>query len=110
METQHTPGPWHWSHEYKNSLGEPTWSILDSTGFGVLSCDEPNSPQNVNQADAALIAAAPCLLEALRLVQQLGMRRDGRNRVLSAVDAAVAKAMNVPPNARNQPPADRAAG
>lgn len=65
METKYTKGPWRWSDRFQTSDGRLTFSLLGADGFGILSCDgDANSPQNVNVADAHLIAAAPELLEA----------------------------------------------
>jgi hypothetical protein len=62
----HTPGPWHWSDRYRDSHDGSTWSLCGDDGFGILSCDgDANSPQNVNIADAHLIAAAPDMFAAL---------------------------------------------
>lgn len=64
-----SPGPWRWSDAYKSSQDERTWSLIDGDGSGILSCDgEGNSPQGLGKqgiADAALIEAAPDLLEAV---------------------------------------------
>jgi hypothetical protein len=66
-ETKFTPGPWKWTDSYKSDDGRDTWSLLGNEGYGILSCDgEGNSPQNVNNADAHLIAAAPDMYEAMQ--------------------------------------------
>jgi len=62
----YTPGPWYWTDDVQARDLCDTWSLIDDQGFGVLSCDGlANSPQHVNPSDAALIAAAPSLAEAL---------------------------------------------
>ena len=61
----HTPGPWHWSDEFKTGDDRKTWSLIsDADGYGILTCDgEENAPQGINDhANARLIAAAPDLL------------------------------------------------
>jgi hypothetical protein len=73
---RHTPGPWLWTDEYGATNGERTWSLVSgANGYGILSCDGlANSPQEIGgngQADAALIAAAPELLEALQAFMAL---------------------------------------
>ena len=58
MSTQHTPGPWRYDYE-PGYCGE----IIASNGKEVATfTDEPNAP------DARLIAAAPDLLDAAKLV------------------------------------------
>lgn len=63
---RHTPGPWEWTTNYTSSTNEPTWSLIDGTGYGILSCDGiGNSPQGLGgtgHANARLIAVAPELL------------------------------------------------
>jgi len=63
METKFTPGPWRWSDAYTNDTGDDTWSLIGSDGYGVLSCDVPNSPQATHPSNAHLIAAAPEMYE-----------------------------------------------
>jgi hypothetical protein len=68
MSEQHTKGLWYWSQEYRGSDGQPAWSLLGANGYGILSCDAANAPQDLGTtgaADARLIAAAPDLLAAL---------------------------------------------
>lgn len=68
-KTKHTRGPWHWSNHYRDSRDDITWSLVDSTGYGILSCDGVcNSPQGFgDHENAALIAAAPDMYEALKI-------------------------------------------
>ena len=64
--SKYTPGPWRWSDEHQARDLSDTWSLIGSDGYGILSCDgKCNSPNELNRADASLIAAAPELLEAL---------------------------------------------
>ena len=72
-QAKHTPGPWEWSDKYRTADSERnTWSLLGDGGYGILSCDgDENSPQSLGksgEANARLIAAAPDLLEAAKLV------------------------------------------
>ena len=60
-----TKGPWRWSDESTNTFHEPTYSLLGKSGYGILSCDVPNSPQSCNGYDVSLIEAAPEMYEAL---------------------------------------------
>lgn len=70
--SKHTPGPWYWSNQYKTISGEFTWSLIGDGGYGILSCDgEENSPQGFNgEANARLIADAPAMELALRLISE----------------------------------------
>lgn len=58
---------WVWTKEHTNAAGNQVWSLIDAkTHYGILSCDEGNAPQDIgDNANAALIASAPKLLEAL---------------------------------------------
>lgn len=61
-----TPGPWYWSDEYQTRDLTDTWSLIGQDNYGIFSCDgKCNSPQEVNSADATVIAALPDLMEAL---------------------------------------------
>lgn len=62
---KHSKAPWRWSDEFTNGHNEPTWSLIADDGYGILSCDMPNAPQNCNGNDAILIAEAPAMLAAL---------------------------------------------
>lgn len=110
MSTKHTKGPWVWSDKFKTFDNERnTWSLLGEGGYGILSCDgDANSPQCLGasgEANARLIAAAPELLEALKLVTDVyaAMREtlsskypaDGwsaETMTIDAARAAIAKA------------------
>lgn len=71
MSAKHTPGPWYWSDDYQARDLSDTWSLLGAGGYGILSCDgKPNSPQEVNCADARLIAAAPDYHDAAFWIRQ----------------------------------------
>ena len=68
MKTLHTPGPW------KHHLGRgssPRFHIQTSAGYQIVSTTELNQSKEENEmreANARLIAAAPELLEALMSV------------------------------------------
>jgi hypothetical protein len=91
-ETKHTPGPWKASYdryERKHSfVGDGMW-------FGKISWTVTSDR---NEADARLIAAAPELLEALKLfVRAEKMARDGNppqdaDELIKLGDSAIAKA------------------
>lgn len=66
---RHTPSPWRWNDTYAARAGDQTMSLIGDDGHGILSCDGmENSPHRT--ADAALIAAAPELLEALKEIER----------------------------------------
>lgn len=92
--SKHTPGPWEWSNQYKSSDNSDTWSLIGADGYGILSCDgEANSPQSCNKADAQLIAAAPELLEALKMVSgYIRTMKGAGHEYTIAVQEAIAKA------------------
>jgi len=61
--TQHTPGPW-----TAHNFGDDSWEILTATTIVAEVQDNLSSPGN-SEANAALIAAAPAMLEALKAVE-----------------------------------------
>ena len=66
----HTPGPW---------IAEADWTIVDEGGFEVAHIEhsEHHKSQSEAEANARLIAAAPCLLAALqRLVHPMADDED----------------------------------
>lgn len=80
---KHTPGEWFWrddvnTGEYDLSPGVLTTNLTDGTPWG----DE------IDRANARLIAAAPEMLEALKLARDAL----GANAARDTVDAAIAKA------------------
>ena len=103
-ESKHTPGPWSVLH----ATGRP-WSITadgrdEDAGNTLLvaTCDpyaEDAAPGNDAEANAALIAAAPDMLEALRCIRdgvESGLYavggRDAAEVCYEVADAALAKA------------------
>ena len=85
MTTKHTPGPWHYQPG-RNS--RPPYVIRGSEGGFVVV----GMTADRQEADAALIAAAPELLEALEgMVAEFGIHCDS-NSPLGAACAAIAKA------------------
>lgn len=108
-ETKHTPGPWKWTRQYRDSLGAHAFSLVDAGGYGILSCDgEANSPQMLGgrgEANARLIAAAPDLLEALEAICEMQERTYGYGidthielaRLVVPARAAIAKATGAEP-------------
>ena len=71
MTSKHTPGPWQWSDAFTGYNGQPVWTLI-GTGdglYGILTCDQGNAPQDLNdEANARLIAAVPELHAAVAAV------------------------------------------
>ena len=77
--SKHTPGPWAIS-DYKDGRYS---IVIDNEGFDVAKVDYPNQ-----EANALLIAAAPELLEALKLAKQIiGHPDDMASKFISDVIA-----------------------
>ena len=87
----HTPGPWKFGKELTARSGE--WLVsfdAGSKGRGIAIAETRAGSGN-EEANARLIAAAPELLAACRLVEQA--QRDGDYMTaFRAVSAAIAKA------------------
>ena len=67
MTTKHTPGPWIWADGYRGLYGAgPDNAVLDYVGYEGMSLGVKN-----DHANARLIAAAPMLLEALILAEDV---------------------------------------
>lgn len=100
MNARHTPGPWHWENG-GNRLApvnvDPSrsavHSILDADGgYGLLG--KPNDEVLAElDADRALIAAAPELLEALQAILSDGVHCDVVPHLHRKARAAIAKAL-----------------
>ena len=82
---KHTKGPW-----YISQTADYAINALDGRHIAMVSCFEKNkNDATENLGDAALIAAAPELLEALKeLVEEL----EGEYFNFSVARAAIAKA------------------
>lgn len=86
---RHTPGPWLWSR-IRMPDGADGMALLGGFkggghGFGILCCDGmENSPQELNAADASLIAAAPALYAALEVYLNAGHKEARRNAYVLA--------------------------
>lgn len=100
--SKHTPGPWEWDGKVwgYDSDNEAPWLVqapwTDTQSKNVLT----GSIKCGSEADARLIAAAPCLLEALRATRDAlevsyplhSCDMDKRGAVLGQARAAIAKA------------------
>ena len=65
MSTQHTPGPW----KLDGAANTGDLDIISPTGrIAMLDCEFSEASEDVLTADARLIAAAPDLLHALRVI------------------------------------------
>ena len=99
MSTQHTPGPWNYR---KPSEDVPNVFYWIDGANGAPLADVKWHEQGAALADARLIAAAPDLLAALKLLQFLASGRSAAgksgltvnqlNEVMAAANAALAKA------------------
>ncbi len=99
---QHTPGPWeaHWDS------GDKEIEIVSiSEGIVTAQVDYDDAEHDIAEADARLIAAAPCLLEALteavnlseELAERAGWERvPEASAMLDKMCAAIAKAKGEP--------------
>ena len=90
--TAHTPGPW--KVEVNPDDVSEVWGIVSAEGKEIVETDAGFYPPSLN--DARLIAAAPELLEALRVViASGGLERPGSDanaaNALSVARAALAK-------------------
>lgn len=88
MSAKHTPGPWTVMGDV--IVGQPTYIVA-----GIYNLRASNSEQE-EQANAALIAAAPELLEALEnlLAAQIDPFGIKAARACKAAVAAISKAKN----------------
>jgi hypothetical protein len=62
--SKHTPGPWRYWTQSRAGRGEDTCTFVSADSTEVLRA----VTKTITEADADLIAAAPDLLEALKLV------------------------------------------
>jgi hypothetical protein len=86
----YTPGPWEWSDSYSSRAGDETMTLMGAEGDGVLSCDGvENAPL---PKDARLIAAAPELVEALKIAHEALCRGWGEGSDFAIIRAALEKA------------------
>lgn len=69
-DAKHTPGPWSFSPQ-KGKPGHCHMAQVWNSGGWALAQIEPTPDEAVATADAALIAAAPDLLEALKVFSEL---------------------------------------
>jgi len=81
MSEKHTPGPWHIDPSLGNILGPARAGHTDADGPLVAQAYNGGGSDDVGDANAALIAAAPALLAACRSVADtlvLGVRQSDR--------------------------------
>lgn len=90
MTSQHTPGPWKVSQNV-------TRHVIGPEG-GVVACAELTWTNEITEANARLIAAAPELLEALISLERLaGKPLMHAEQARIAASAAIAKATGEKP-------------
>ena len=64
---EHTPGPWVSNHHQPSSIGAAFWEITDDTDKPIAFVNEPQPRSREEMAaNAALLAAAPELRDALK--------------------------------------------
>ena len=94
--SKHTPGPWYYTNEGINSMG-----IVEKDGTNIMHMAtlQNSSASRHMEANARLIAAAPDLLEALKIFlnefndSEVMMRTPiAYYKAVSAARAAIAKA------------------
>jgi hypothetical protein len=88
--SKHTPKPWHWGYDYYGLFGENDEPVLCYMPFEGMDLE---CRYDREKANARLIAAAPDLLEALRLA----VRQNSHDMLLTGeelrqCEAAIAKA------------------
>jgi len=98
MGKKHTPGPWYWSGEYAlyGANKSCVMAALDGATYSEYSSD-PASIEIPNDADRALILAAPEMLAALEGVYARCCGEYPDHPETKAVAAAIAKAMGEAP-------------
>jgi hypothetical protein len=85
--SKHTPGPWKIEHDYK------PYVINAGAGHTICAITGTAAIRPEAEANARLIAAAPEMLEALKLVRESGLADEyGASAVEDAINAAIKKA------------------
>lgn len=87
--TEHTPGPWSVSGPDRHP-DNCVW-IMGADGLSILAMD------NYNPADACLIAAAPTMLDALKLALD-ALYDYGDSSVVGQIEAAINLARGIGQN------------
>jgi hypothetical protein len=88
MSTQHTPGPW----TLDGAANTGDLDIISPTGrIAMLDCEFSEASEDVLTADARLIAAAPDLLHALRVIDSNAA--ESPEWIRRVTRAAIAKAI-----------------
>lgn len=88
MERKYTKGPWKYAGQVYDDYGRKSYSVVDE--FGIEIVGELGGP--IYEHDAQLIAAAPCLLEALEECVGNLVRNDESFEFLKRARAAIARA------------------
>lgn len=85
---KHTPGPWRWQKTRSGQNYQNLWSGAEGEFDPVVSADEyaGSAWMEISSADAAVIEAAPDLLEALKHARSQIQHPD------QMIDEAIAKA------------------
>lgn len=86
---KHTPGPW-------KARGNSVWHNAEGDEIGIVAGVSTSKPAAENAANARLIAAAPDLLAALRLIANARTNMEEKQRIARV---AIAKATASIPSA-----------
>ena len=90
----HTKGPWRLHRHHKTISNQWIFQVVTDEEYGEIvagTCTNPQRPEDVREADAHLIAAAPDLLEALSEVVEWLEHGDHAGPMHSKARAAIAK-------------------
>lgn len=68
MKPKHTPGPWKVAHGMRGLQNLKVHGVENNEGLGIVNCGTGKD----GEANARLIAAAPDMLEALKLIVKMG--------------------------------------
>lgn len=90
--SKHTPGPWRVNDQRESGVMNNGVYVLGGRNNFVRVFDEWRD-EEIQLANARLIAAAPELLDALKSVQAARQGHYWLNEITEKIDAAIAKAM-----------------
>lgn len=92
---KHTPGPWRLHRHHKPISNQWIFQVVTDEEYGEIvagTCTNPQRPEEVREANAHLISAAPDLLEALSEVVEWLELGDHAGPMHSKARTAISKA------------------
>lgn len=92
MSTKHTPGPWEAIIIKPSKRDQVGTAMVRAGGSLAIECSHSGDTFAESAANARLIAAAPEMLAALKIVSNYNISPSPSPGVLRLVDAAIAKA------------------